>query len=74
MYTTFGCASCKALGRYLEEHGVPFSAVNLSVHPHLSAPLVSETGMRMVPQVFYQGRYIGGYNDVVSLHRQGMIS
>jgi glutaredoxin len=73
MYTTFGCASCKALGQYLEQHGVPFQAVNLSLQPQLSQLLVNETGLRMVPQVFFRGQLIGGYNEVVNLHRQGQL-
>lgn len=74
MYTSYGCASCKALGQYLEANGVPFQPVNLSTQPQLSQPLVAETGLRMVPQVFFRGQLIGGYNEVVNLHRQGLLT
>jgi len=73
MYTTYGCGSCKALGRYLESHGVPFKAVNLSVHSNLSKPLLDETGLQMVPQVFFRGRLLGGYNEVVAAHKNGQL-
>jgi len=73
LYTTFGCASCKALGRYLEANGVPFRFVNLSTQPHLSHQLVNETGMQSVPQVFFRGQLLGGYNETVAAHRAGRL-
>ena len=73
MYTTYGCASCKAAGRFMEQHGIAFEAINLSRQPELSSALVAATGLRMVPQIFFNGQFIGGYNELVSGIQSGVI-
>ena len=73
IYTTYGCASCKAAGRYLEQHGIPFRFVNISQNPQLAIELVRKTGMQSVPQVFIDGQFIGGYNELIDAHQNGRI-
>ncbi|EPY25906.1 glutaredoxin 3 [Angomonas deanei] len=38
------------------------------------AEVVSRTGQHTVPQVFLNGRYLGGYDDIVALYRKGTLS
>lgn len=71
IYTTYGCGACKAAGRYLEQNGIPFRFKNLSRDPQAAHELVAKTGNATVPQIFVDGTYIGGYEDLVALHRSG---
>lgn len=71
IYTTYGCGACRAAGHYLEQHGISFRFKNLSKDPQAARELAAKTGNSMVPQVFVDGTYIGGYRELVALHRSG---
>ncbi|KPA75289.1 putative mitochondrial glutaredoxin [Leptomonas pyrrhocoris] len=36
--------------------------------------VVARTGVHTVPQVFLNGKFLGGYDDVVALYRKGELS
>ena len=36
--------------------------------------VVARTGVHTVPQVFLNGKYLGGYDDIVALYRKGELS
>ncbi|KAG5480410.1 hypothetical protein GH5_06011 [Leishmania sp. Ghana 2012 LV757] len=36
--------------------------------------VVARTGVHTVPQVFLNGKYLGGYDDLIALYRKGELS
>ena len=50
---------------------VPFIEVNVEERPELREWLVSASGQRTVPQVFVNGRSVGGFSELDGLDRAG---
>jgi glutaredoxin 3 len=73
VYTAYGCAACKATGDYLKQNGIPFRFINISQDPKLATELARRTGMQTVPQVFVDDKFVGGYGEVVAMHRNGQL-
>jgi glutaredoxin 3 len=70
IYTTTWCGYCHAALRLLRKKGVEFeelSAENLDTRRWLR----QETGRGTVPQIFIDGRAVGGYTDIRDLDERG---
>ncbi|MEO7331003.1 MAG: glutaredoxin 3 [Minicystis sp.] len=73
VYTTDYCPYCTQAKRLLEKKKVPFTEVNVETRQDLRSWLISASGQRTVPQVFINGRSVGGYSDMSALDRQGKL-
>lgn len=72
VYTTDYCPYCRQAERFLTEKGVPFENVDVTSDQAMREKLVELTGGRKtVPQIFIGGTPIGGYTDLMALHRKG---
>ncbi len=71
IYTRAGCGYCTAALRLLREKGVAFEHVDATGDPSTRRWLVEVTGRHTVPQVFIDGRPVGGYTELVALDRRG---
>ena len=71
VYVTNYCPYCNAAEKFLRDHAVPFERVDVTHDPAMRQRLVELTGMRTVPQVFVGERSVGGYTDMLGLHRRG---
>lgn len=71
MYTTTYCPYCVAAKRLLERKQVPFDEVDVTGDDLLRSWLVETTGRRTVPQIFIDGKSIGGYDELASLEAAG---
>ena len=67
VYTTRNCPYCVRAKRLLETRGVPYAEMDVSDDDELRADLVRRTGRRTVPQIFIDGRAIGGYEELAAL-------
>lgn len=74
VYTTTYCGYCGAAKRLLEQVGLPFEEIGLDDKPELRKKLSEENGhYRTVPMIFIDGKFIGGFTDLQTLHRQGKL-
>jgi glutaredoxin 3 len=71
VYTTRFCAYCGAAKRLLRARAVAYEEVDVSGDAAMRARLVELTGRKTVPQIFVDGRPIGGYEELVALDRSG---
>lgn len=71
VYVTDYCPYCTRAKGLLKRKGVPFTEVDVSDDPEARAWLVSATGMRTVPQIFIDGKPVGGSDDLHALDRAG---
>ena len=49
---------------------VPFVEVNLDHYPDRRYEMQEKTGRRTVPQIFFNSRHIGGFDDLKKLVRE----
>ena len=74
MYTTPICGYCGSAKRLLQASGISYTEVDLSKDHELRYKLVSETGWRTVPMIYVEGQFVGGYQELRALERQGGLS
>ena len=71
IYTREACGYCTAAIRLLTEKGVKFQHIDATGDPETRRWLVEATGQTTVPQIFIDGRSVGGYTDLRALDQRG---
>lgn len=71
IYTTAYCGFCTRAKRLLAEKKVKFTEVDVEERPDLRSWLVGASGQRTVPQVFINGKSVGGFSDISALDARG---
>lgn len=71
MYTRRWCGYSVAAERLLRKKGVAFEAIDCTGDHEQRRWLAEVTGQRTVPQIFIDGRSIGGYDELRALERAG---
>lgn len=74
IYTSPLCGYCHAAKRLLQAKGQSFAEVNVLAQPARRAEMTQRAnGRRTVPQIFIDGRHIGGFDDLSALDRAGKL-
>jgi len=72
IYTTPTCPYCIAAKRLLTQKGAAFEEINVAGDPAGRAAMAQRAGGRStVPQIFIDGRHIGGCDDLHALDGEG---
>jgi glutaredoxin 3 len=71
VYTTPMCPYCVAAKRLLQERGIPYVEHDVANDDALRADIVQRSGRRTVPQIFIDGRSIGGFEELRGLDAAG---
>lgn len=64
IYTINNCAYCDAAKSLLKTRNLPFTEENITSDDDKRAWLINETGHRTMPQIFIDGKFIGGYTEL----------
>lgn len=74
IYTTPLCPYCWRAKRLLETKGVAFDEIDLWQHPGRRDEMIARTsGRTSVPQIFIDGRPVGGCDDIHALDAKGQL-
>jgi glutaredoxin 3 len=74
IYTRPTCGYCHMAKRLLSSKGASFAEVNITAQPEKRAEMIDRAkGGSTVPQIFIDGRHIGGCDDLMMLDRQGKL-
>ncbi|NAZ37744.1 glutaredoxin 3 [Rubellimicrobium sp. CFH 75288] len=74
IYTSPTCGYCHAAKRLLRAKGAAFEEVDVVRHPERRAEMVARAGgRRTVPQIFIDGRHVGGSDDLHDLDARGRL-
>ncbi len=75
MYATATCPYCVRAEQLLRARGVStIDKIRVDVEPERRSEMVARSGRRTVPQIFIDGRHIGGCDDLVDLDDQGALA
>jgi glutaredoxin 3 len=74
VYSTVVCGYCVRAKALLSRLHIPFKEIDVSEDADKRQWLVNATGQRTVPQIFIDGRSIGGYTELAALERAGELS
>ena len=71
LYTTPSCPFCVRAKRLLAERHIAYTEIDVSEDDDLRADVLQRTGRRTVPQIFIDGRSIGGFEELAVLDAAG---
>lgn len=72
IYTKPGCPYCSAAKSLLDKKGAAFTEIVASNDPAKKAEMVEKSGGKMTfPQIFIDGKHIGGSDEMHALDRRG---
>ncbi|MFV0623535.1 glutaredoxin 3 [Sphingomonas sp. ac-8] len=72
IYTKAFCPYCTRAKRLLDSKGAGFEEFDITMGGERRAEMIQRAnGRSTVPQVFIDGRHIGGSDDLAALDRQG---
>ena len=71
VYSSPFCGYCHAAKGLLERKGVVFEEVDVMFDRSKRDEMMARSGRTTVPQVFVDGRHIGGYDDLNALELAG---
>jgi glutaredoxin 3 len=74
IYTKFLCPYCARAKKLLEDKGVEYEEHEIGMDSEKRAEMIQRAnGRTTVPQVFIDGRHIGGSDDLAALERSGSL-
>ena len=72
IYTKPGCPYCFAAMSLLKNKGVDYTEIVASNDPEKKAEMVEKSGgAATFPQIFIDGKHVGGSDDIHALDRKG---
>ena len=73
MYTTAVCPYCVAAKNFLKSKGQTWEEVRVDTDPAEREKMIALTKRTSVPQIFVGATHVGGYDDMMALHREGKL-
>jgi glutaredoxin 3 len=74
VYTTTFCPYCVRAKSLLKSKGVPFTEIDVTDDAALRQKMVELAGgRRTVPEIFINGKIVGGYDDLKALDDAGQL-
>jgi glutaredoxin 3 len=74
VYTTSYCPYCVRAKSLLKSKGVPFEEIDVSGDREMREKMIELSGgRRTVPEIFINGRIIGGYDELRALETAGKL-
>ncbi len=71
IYTTRWCGYCRSAERLLDKKGVKYQNTDVTSDDKTRRWLADTTGRTSVPQVFINGKSVGGFDDIAALDARG---
>ena len=74
VYTTNQCPYCINAKKLLKAKGVNFEDINISDDEmYMLNKLAKKSGVYTVPQIYIDGKFVGGCDDLYQLERQNKL-
>jgi glutaredoxin 3 len=71
LYTSAVCGYCVAAKNFLKSKGLAWTEVRIDTDPAERERMVALARRTSVPQIFVGDTHVGGYDDMMALHRAG---
>lgn len=73
IYSTLVCPYCVAAKNFLKSKGAQWTEVRIDLDPAEREKMMALTRRTSVPQIFIGDFHVGGYDDMIALHREGKL-
>ena len=71
IYTTQVCPYCVAAKNFLKSKGLEWTEVRVDTDPVEREKMLATARRTSVPQIFVGETHVGGYDDMMAMHREG---
>lgn len=71
IYSTLVCPYCVAAKNFLKSQGLEWKEVRVDLDPAEREKMVAMAKRTSVPQIFVGQTHVGGYTDMMEMHREG---
>jgi len=71
IYTQSWCGFCYRAKKLLESKGAAFHEIDLGIEDRFQEMVQRSAGSRTVPQIFIDGKHVGGCDDLYALDARG---
>jgi glutaredoxin 3 len=71
IYTTTYCPYCTRAKQLLSRKKIPYTEIDVTEDTVLREKMEADSGRRTVPQIFIDGKPIGGCGDLFELNNSG---
>jgi mycoredoxin len=62
VYSAFWCPDCRTAKRFLQQHNIPFTEIDIEKTPGAADEVVKHTGKRAIPQFVIDGEWVQPYD------------
>ena len=73
IYSTAICPYCVAAKNFLRSKGLSWTEVRIDIDPAERERMMARARRTSVPQIFVGDVHVGGYDDMMALHREGKL-
>lgn len=73
LYSTANCPYCVAAKNFLKSKGQAWTEVRIDLDPAEREKMIAKAKRTSVPQIFVGEVHVGGYDDMIALHRAGKL-
>ncbi len=73
LYTSAICPYCVAAKNFLKSKGQVWTEVRIDLDFSQRQAMTAKTNRTSVPQIFIGQTHVGGYDDMIALHRAGKL-
>jgi glutaredoxin 3 len=73
VYTSAMCGYCVAAKNFLRSKGLQWNEIRVDLDPAERERMMSRARRTSVPQIFIGETHVGGYDDMMALHRAGKL-
>ena len=73
IYSKKNCPFCVRAKALLDRKGFPYEEIDAEGQDELRFWLAETSGQKTVPQIFVDGRPLGGFSDIDALDEQGQL-
>ena len=71
LYSSAICPYCVMAKNFLKSKGLAWTEVRIDTDPVAREAMVAKARRTSVPQIFVGDVHVGGYDDMMALHRAG---
>lgn len=73
LYTSAICGYCVAAKNFLASKGLRWNEIRIDTDPAQRDKMLALAKRSSVPQIFIGDTHVGGYDDLIALHRAGKL-
>lgn len=73
VYTAGWCRDCRTAKRFLEQHQIPYSEIDIEATPGAADIVLANVGKRAIPQFVVNGRWVQPYRPGHGFLHQEMV-